>query len=48
MRTKELKVLRQGLLIVNGEIVPPAELDKSDWLEKLLQKQVNNIPSSHS
>jgi hypothetical protein len=39
----ESKVLRQGLL-VNGEILLPAELNKSDWLEKLLQRQDNNVP----
>jgi hypothetical protein len=33
----ETKVLRQGLL-ENGEILPPFELEKSDWLEKFLQK----------
>jgi hypothetical protein len=38
----ESKVLRQGLLM-NGEIVPSAKLEKSDWLEKFLQKP-DNVP----
>lgn len=33
----ELKVLHHGLL-ANGEILPPIELDKIEWLEKLLYK----------
>jgi hypothetical protein len=37
----ESKVLRQGLL-VEGEIVPLNELEKSDWLEKLLHKNDNS------
>jgi hypothetical protein len=31
-------VVRQGLL-VEGEIVPLNELEKSDWLEKLLHRK---------
>jgi hypothetical protein len=37
----ESKVLRQGQL-VEGEIVPLNELEKSDWLEKLLHKKDNS------
>jgi hypothetical protein len=37
----ESKVMRQGLL-VEGEIVPLNELEKSDWLEKLLHKNDNS------
>jgi hypothetical protein len=36
----ESKVMRQGLL-VNGEIVPPSELEKSDWLELFMQNKDN-------
>jgi hypothetical protein len=38
----ESKVMRQGLL-VNGEIVPPNELDKSDWLELFMHNK-DNVP----
>jgi len=37
----ESKVMRQGLL-VEGEMVPLNELEKSDWLENLLHKNDNS------
>jgi hypothetical protein len=38
----ESKVMRQGLL-VNGEIVPPSELEKSDWLQLFMHNK-DNVP----